>query len=68
MPRLVGKQSNNGLLTGLVLVVAIAAAAGGAEYLGYTNLIPGWGKDQRAVSQSKTPVTAAFSPTGTVQH
>jgi hypothetical protein len=68
MPRLVGKQSNNGLLTGLVLVVVIAAAAGGAEYLGYTNLIPGWGKDQRAVSQSMTPVTAAFSSASTVQH
>ena len=58
MPRLVGKQSNNGLLAGVVLVVAIAAAASGAEYLGYTNFIPSWGKDQRDMSQRLTPTMA----------
>jgi hypothetical protein len=58
MPRLVGKQSNNGLLTGVVLVVVIAAAAGSAEYLGYTNFIPSWGKTQRDMSQSLTPIMA----------
>ncbi len=68
MPRLVGKQSNNGLLTGVVLVVVIAAAAGGAEYFGYTNFIPGWGKHQRAISQGIAPTTAVFSPVSTVQH
>jgi hypothetical protein len=62
MPRLVGKQSNSGLLTSVVLVVAIVAAAGGAEYLGYTNFIPGWGKDQKTMSQSQKPVMAVFPP------
>jgi hypothetical protein len=60
MPRLVGKQSNSGLLTSVVLVVAIVAAAGSAEYLGYTNFIPGWGKNQKTMSQSMKPVMAVF--------
>lgn len=58
MPRLVGKQSNNGLLTGVVLVVVIAAAASSAEYLGYTDFIPSWGKNQREMSQRLTPIMA----------
>ncbi len=58
MPRLVGKQSNNGLLTGVVLFIAIAATASGAEYLGYTNFIPSWGKDQRDMSQRLNPIMA----------
>ncbi len=63
MPRLVGKQSNSGLLTSVVLVVAIAAAAAGsAEYLGYTNFIPGWGKNQKTMSQSQKSVMAVFPP------
>jgi hypothetical protein len=60
MPRLVGKQSNSGLLTSVVLVVAIVATAGSAEYLGYTNFIPGWGKNQKTMSQSMKPVMAVF--------
>ena len=61
MPRLVGKQSNGGLLSGVVLVAAIVAAAGGAEYFGYTNLVPGWGTDQKMMSQSSQPF-AVTSP------
>jgi hypothetical protein len=68
MPRLVGKQSNSGLWASVVLVVAIAAAAGASEYLGYTNFIPGWGKDRRAIGQAIPPITAVFSSTGTSQH
>jgi hypothetical protein len=67
MPRLVGKQSNSGLWTSVVLVAAIAAAAGGIEYLGYTNFIPGWGKTQRAVGQSIIPITAVLFPGNIVQ-
>jgi hypothetical protein len=61
MPRLVGKQSNSGLLTSVVLVAAIVAVAGSSEYLGYTNFIPGWGKDQKTMSQSLKPILAVFS-------
>jgi hypothetical protein len=68
MPRLVGKQSNNGLLAGVVLVVAIAAAAGGAEYLGYTDLIPGWGKNQRDISLDMRSLTVTTLPVSGTQH
>jgi uncharacterized protein involved in high-affinity Fe2+ transport len=57
MPRLVGRQSNNELLAGLVLVVALGAVAVGAEYYGYINLIPEWGKDRTAAnSDIKLPL------------
>jgi hypothetical protein len=61
MPRLVGKQSNSGLLTGVVLVAAVAVAAGGVEYFGYTNFIPGWGSDQKTISKSLQPAMATFN-------
>jgi hypothetical protein len=62
MPRLVGKQSNNELLAGLILVVAVGAVAGSAEYYGYTNLIPSWGRDQAPVSSNlKLPTTLTSS-------
>jgi hypothetical protein len=44
MPRLVGKQSNNGLLATLLLLVALAAAVG-LEYTGAINVVPGFGRD-----------------------
>ena len=62
MPRLVGKQSNNELLAGLILVVAVGAVAGSAEYYGYTNFIPSWGSNQAPVfSNSKFPTKLTFS-------
>jgi hypothetical protein len=57
MPRLVGKQSNNELLAGVVLVAALGAAAVSAEYYGYINFIPEWGRAQNAATSSiKLPV------------
>jgi hypothetical protein len=57
MPRLVGRQSNNGLLAGVVLVVALGAVAVSAEYYGYTNFIQDWGKDRTAANLNvKFPV------------
>jgi hypothetical protein len=62
MPRLVGKQSNNELLAGVVLVVALGAAAVSAEYYGYTNFIPEWGRVRNAATSNiKLPV-ALTSP------
>jgi hypothetical protein len=44
MPRLVGKQSNNGLLATLLLLVAIGATVG-LEYTGAIDMVPGFGRD-----------------------
>jgi hypothetical protein len=49
MPRLVGKQSNDGLLVSLIMLVAIAVATG-LEYTGAINVVPGFGKDDNALS------------------
>lgn len=52
MPRLIGKQSTSGWSVSLVLILAIAAA-GSLEYLGFINVIPGFGRehsDERAAS------------------
>jgi hypothetical protein len=43
MPRLVGKQSNNGALVSLLLIAAIAAAIG-LEYKGAIDIVPGFGR------------------------
>jgi hypothetical protein len=43
MPRLVGKQSNQGLYVGLALLVAIAGLIG-LEYSGAIDLSPDFGK------------------------
>jgi hypothetical protein len=44
MPRLVGKQSNDGLFISLIVLIAIAVATG-LEYTGAINVAPGFGKD-----------------------
>jgi hypothetical protein len=49
MPRLVGKQSNGSQYTRL-LIFFVIVAAGSLEYFGFTNLIPGFGRDQNPSS------------------
>jgi hypothetical protein len=48
MPRLVGKQSNQGLYVGLILLAAIASFIG-LEYAGVINVIPGFGKERSLI-------------------
>lgn len=48
MPRLKGRQSNTGLSIALLLVLIAIAVAVPLEYLGVTNLITNFGKDERA--------------------
>jgi hypothetical protein len=53
MPRLVGQRSNNSPY--LVLLVAIAAIAVVAvEYLGVTDVVPEFGRDQIELKLTKT--------------
>lgn len=46
MPRLKGKQSNTGLSVALLLVLIGIGIALPLEYLGITNLVTNFGKDQ----------------------
>jgi hypothetical protein len=51
VPRLIGKQSNNGWYAGLFLIAAIAITTGVLEYSGFTNVIPGFGQDDMLNNQ-----------------
>ena len=51
MPRLVGKQSNEGLYAGLVLIAAVLVA-GSCEYFGVINVVPGFGSDSNTLTNS----------------
>jgi hypothetical protein len=53
MPRLVGKQSNDGLLISLIVLAAIAAATG-LEYTGAINVVPGFGKDNSILDSASS--------------
>ncbi len=44
MPRLVGKQTNSALYTGLILLV-VALGAVALEYFGVVNYIPNFGRE-----------------------
>ncbi len=44
MPRLVGRQSNNGASAVLLLLIALGAATA-LEYEGVINVVPNFGKD-----------------------
>ncbi|NJR37558.1 MAG: hypothetical protein HC781_00400 [Leptolyngbyaceae cyanobacterium CSU_1_4] len=57
MPRLVGKQSNDGLRVSLVMLTAIAIAAG-LEYVGIIDLVPGFGKDNVTLSVARYGISS----------
>ena len=57
MPRLVGKQSNDGLIVSLLMIAAIAIATG-LEYTGIINVVPGFGKDNPTLSSDNSGVSS----------
>jgi hypothetical protein len=52
MPRLLGKPSKAPLYIGTTLAIAIVAAVA-LEYFGIVDVVPNFGKDQKAMGQSK---------------
>lgn len=46
MPRLVGKRSDNDSAIALVILLLAIAAVVGAEYSGYIDVVPGFGREQ----------------------
>ena len=57
MPRLVGKQSNEGLLVSLLMIAAIAIATG-LEYTGIINVVPGFGQDNLTLKTDSLDVSS----------
>ncbi|MBW4515699.1 MAG: hypothetical protein KME11_10785 [Timaviella obliquedivisa GSE-PSE-MK23-08B] len=57
MPRLAGKQSNEGLHVSLLALTAIAIAVG-LEYVGVINVVPGFGKDKAALNFNSYDVSS----------
>lgn len=55
MPRLIGKQSNEGLYAGLVLIAAVLVA-GSCEYFGVINVIPEFGSNTNLLNRYLSPV------------
>lgn len=52
MPRLVGKRSDASPMIALLLLLAIGFGVS-LEYLGYINVVPGFGRYSRYTSQQK---------------
>lgn len=52
MPRLVGQRSDSSSSIALVLIVLAAGVS--LEYLGYVNVVPGFGRDMPDSSQENT--------------
>ena len=50
MPRLIGKRSNANPVVALLFAIAIGTGIS-LEYLGYVNLIPGFGQNVQSTSQ-----------------
>lgn len=57
MPRLVGKQSNEGILVSLLMIAAIAIATG-LEYTGIINVVPGFGQDNPTLKTDSLDVSS----------
>jgi hypothetical protein len=58
MPRLLGKSSKTSLYIGTALVIAVAGAIA-LEYSGTIDVIPNFGKEQKIMGRSKSPVRKA---------
>ncbi|MBD2181735.1 hypothetical protein H6S82_25740 [Planktothrix sp. FACHB-1355] len=50
MPRLIGKRTNPNPVIALLFSIAIGTGIS-LEYLGYVNLVPGFGRDVQYTSQ-----------------
>jgi hypothetical protein len=53
MPRLIGQRSDSSPTIALVILLALAAGIS-LEYLGYINVVPGFGRDIPYTSQENT--------------
>ncbi len=53
MPRLIGQRSDSSPTIALLFLLAIAAGIS-LEYLGYVNVVPGFGRDIPYTSQENT--------------
>lgn len=53
MPRLIGQRSDSGSTIALLVLLAFAAGMS-LEYLGYINVVPGFGRDIPYTSQENT--------------
>jgi hypothetical protein len=52
MPRLVGKRADASPAIALLFLIAIAAGVS-LEYLGYINIVPGFGRDKPYTGQEQ---------------
>jgi hypothetical protein len=53
MPRLIGQRSDSSPSIALLFLLALAAGIS-LEYLGYVNVVPGFGRDMPYPSQENT--------------
>jgi hypothetical protein len=58
MPRLIGKTSKTPLYTTLLIVV-VAAAVTGLEYMGEIDVVPGFGRDNPTMRVSDLKIPSA---------
>jgi hypothetical protein len=58
VPRLVGKQSNEGLYAWVVIIAAVLVA-GSCEYFGVINVVPKFGSETNTLSRFLSPAPSA---------